>query len=67
VLEHKGFRKLLLKRKEGPPNIVRLTLFLVPLSRPFLTFNGFLLLRLTVLRPYLGVWRSCGARHIVYY
>jgi hypothetical protein len=55
VLEHRGFCKLLLKRKKGLSNIVRLTLFLVPLSRPFSTFNSFLLLRLAVLRPYLGV------------
>jgi hypothetical protein len=55
VLEHRGFCKLLLKREEELPNIVRLTLFLVLLSRPFLTFNGFLLLCLAVLRPYLGV------------
>jgi hypothetical protein len=55
VLEHRGFRKLLLKRKEELSNIVRLTLFLVLLSRLFLTFNGFLLLCLTVLEPYLGV------------
>jgi hypothetical protein len=67
VIKHRGFRKLLLKRKEGLPNIIRLIPFLVLLGRPFLTFNSFLLLRLTILRPYLGIWRSCGARHIVYY
>jgi hypothetical protein len=55
VLEYRGFCKLLLKRKERLSNIVRPTLFLVPLSGPFLTFNSFLLLRLTILRLYLGV------------
>jgi hypothetical protein len=55
VLEYKSFCKLLLKRKKELPNIVRLTLFLVLLSRLFLTLNSFLLLCLTVFRLYLGV------------
>jgi hypothetical protein len=52
VLQHRSFSELLLKREKGLPNIVRPAPFLVPLSRPFSTLNGFLLLRLTVIRPY---------------